>query len=181
MIRNLTHDHVDQRLDCQIVSSHTVGMKRQDLELIQQRKKQVAERLAKLDRERAELVQEMSDLAVTERTLARLLHVDLPEQEKNTPSKFAIRKKPDGIPTVYEMTVALLLEARKTGQSWVEPQEIVRGIREKWWPDVESNDVNPTLWRLYRNQKLSKKDNRYGLMPGQPRQPDQPKIMEHIP
>lgn len=138
-------------------------MKRQDLDIIQKRKKAVAERLDAIDVERAALAQEMADLAVTERTMARLLDVDLPEPTANRHPKVAVRKKPDGIPTVYIMAATILREASEDGQAWMEPQEIVRAIRERWWPDADSNDINPTLWRLYKNLKLSKKGNKYGL------------------
>jgi hypothetical protein len=145
-------------------------MKRHELEIVQRRKKTVLERLDSLDAEKAVLTQELGDLAVTEKTLARLLDVDLPEPSVNRHPKVAFRKKPDGIPTVYIMAATLLREASKDGQAWMEPQEIVRGIRERWWPDAESNDINPTLWRLYKSHKFSKKDGRYGLPLGRPAQ-----------
>lgn len=73
----------------------------------------------------------------------------------------ARRKKPDNIPTIYDMAVMII---RDRGNEFVEGQEIVAGIKARWWPDVTSNDVTPTLWRLAnKDQRLRKDGTKYGL------------------
>ena len=55
---------------------------------------------------------------------------------------------------------------RESGQHWMDASDIIKGIREKWWPTVEPGDVSPTLWRLDKTQKLQKDGTRYALLPG---------------
>lgn len=139
-------------------------MKKVELRDVQREKAAAIERLGKLDRERSALDQQINDLAITERTLARMLSVDLPEPAPMRSPELATRKKPVGIPTIYVMTVTLL---RDRGDHWMESQEIVQAIRERWWPTAESSDITPTLWRLYKTSgKLAKNGTKYGLPPG---------------
>lgn len=139
-------------------------MKKVDIKDIQRDKKAALDRLAAIDRERSELEQIINELAVAERVVARLTSVDLPEsQPSEVASGSATRKKPQGIPTVYVMALTLF---RETGEHWIEAQDIVQSIRERWWPTAENNDISPTLWRLSRMGKLTKNGTKYGLPPG---------------
>jgi hypothetical protein len=129
-----------------------------ELQTVQDRKANVELELRELERRRLELQQEAGDLAITERTLARLLHVNLPMAPLETAPDVAVRKKPKNIPSVYVMTITLL---RESGSKGLEPQEIVAFVRQRWWPAASSNDINPTLWRLSKHGKLRKEDGRY--------------------
>jgi hypothetical protein len=131
----------------------------QDLENVQKLKSEAEKRLRDLDVERTELEQWLRDLAVTERTLAKLLEVDLPVSSvvPETPR----RKKPDNIPSVYDMAVTVL---RERAEEFVEGQEILAAIKLRWWPDATNNDITPTLWRLAtKDNRLRKEGTRYGL------------------
>lgn len=131
----------------------------QDLESIQKRKAEVERRLRELDVERTELEQWYRDLTVTERTLARLLEIDLP-MSSNAP-EYPRRKKPDNIPSVYDMAVTVL---RERADEFVEGQEILAAIKRRWWPEATNNDITPTLWRLAtKDNRLRKEGTKYGL------------------
>ena len=111
-----------------------------------------------LELRKVELEQWIRDLSVTERTLARILDVDLPDVE--TRQIAMRRKKPADIPSIHEMAVSII---RDRGEA-VEAQEIIAGIRKRWWPEATNNDVSPTLWRLAtKDNRLTKNGTRYGL------------------
>jgi hypothetical protein len=134
---------------------------RQELESVQRRIADAVGELKTLDMRRAELEQWLRDLAVTERTLARMLDVDLPTSTVSGPSENSRRKKPDSIPSVYDMAATVL---RNRSDEFVDGQEIVSAIKARWWPSVTANDILPTLWRLAtKDQRLRKEGRRYGL------------------
>lgn len=138
-----------------------VDMKNVDLQTIQRLKSEAADKLAHLDRERAAVEQWVSELTVTERTLARVLSVDLPEPQEDVPvAGQRSSGKPRGIPSIYIMAATLLRDA---SEPWMEGQEIVKAIRDRWWPTAETNDIAPTLWRLAKHGKLRKEATRYAL------------------
>jgi hypothetical protein len=132
------------------------------LKIIQQRRKALARERAEVERKIALIDQEESDLAISERTLARLLGVSLdPDLEDLS----QLRKRPKGgkprdIPSIHEMALVLYGD---TKQEWLETQEIVRLIKQKWWPSAKRNDIAPTLWRLHKDGKLRKDGTRYAL------------------
>jgi len=137
-----------------------------DIELIKKRRSELDKEKSKLQakideikKQEAELNQEAVDLAVTERTLARLHNKPLPEDPH--PIAKSHSGKPKGLPTVAEMANIILREAEHKGIMALETQEIVEKVREKWWPEVTSNDVAPNLWRLARENRLVKDETRY--------------------
>lgn len=146
-----------------------------EIERIRLRKEEVAAALARiaqqrdeLDRSKLLLEQEQSDLAITERTLARLNAIDLPAETPTAPGErpdTTTRRKPKGIPTIYIMTVTILRESNRV---WLEGSEILSAIRSRWWPSAEPVDVSPTLWRLAKEGKLLKQNTSYGLPQADP-------------
>ncbi len=81
------------------------------------------------------------------------------ESDADPPASKA-RGKPKDIPSIYEMAVVLF---QTTGKEWLETQEIVRLIKERWWPSAQRNDIAPTLWRLQKDGKLRKNGSKYAL------------------
>lgn len=137
-----------------------------ELERVQYQKARVAERIAELGRERAALEAEASDLAITERTLAKLNQIDLPRIFSAASTGYnqqVVRKKPQGIPTIYVMVLTLF---RERGEYLIEGSELVQAIKDRWWPTASNNDISPTLWRLHKTGKLVKKGSRYAVPVG---------------
>lgn len=157
---NVNHD---DSLTVQANADSSVDMTIQ-LQMIQRRKAEVVDELEQLNRRRLELEQEANDLAVTERTIARLLDVHLPDTTAVRGPDVAVRRKPRDIPSVYVMAATLL---RESGKHWMEASEIIDGIRSRWWPTAEPGDISPTLWRLAKTQKLQKTGTTYALLPGE--------------
>ncbi len=138
-------------------------MKKIELKDVQREKAAAIKLLGTLDRQREIVEQQINELTITERTLARLLSVELPELSGPLAPEAAKRKKPAGIPTIYMMALTLF---RERGVHFMEGHEIVRAIRERWWPTADNNDISPTLWRLSKTGKLVKNGTKYGLLAG---------------
>lgn len=134
---------------------------RQEFDTIQKQKADAEREMKAIDARRIELEQWLRDLAVTERTLARILDLDLPNTGAPSRSEHSRRKKPDNIPSVHDMTVKIL---RERGEEFVEGNEIFVAIKGRWWPDATKNDVLPTLWRLAtKDDRLRKEGSKYAL------------------
>jgi hypothetical protein len=71
--------------------------------------------------------------------------------------------KPEGIPTMPDMIIAALKDAKAKGQRGLEPKDMVAFIAAKWWPGVPINAVGPIAWRMYSKDKLTKRQSRYFL------------------
>jgi hypothetical protein len=44
-----------------------------------------------------------------------------------------------------------------------QPADVLQTIRERWLPDVEGNDVRPTLWRLVKDGRITKDSTGYHI------------------
>jgi hypothetical protein len=71
--------------------------------------------------------------------------------------------KPEGLPTMPEMILAALKDAKAKGQRGLEPKDMAAYIATKWWPGVPINAVGPIAWRMYSKDKLTKRQARYFL------------------
>jgi hypothetical protein len=67
--------------------------------------------------------------------------------------------KPDGIPTIAEMVLAIL-EAAEDG---MRPRDIAKVARRKWWPDLRPAAVGAAAWKLHGEGRLEKDGHRYRL------------------
>lgn len=138
-----------------------------DLDLIRQRRQQIdaerknlAAQIDSLRRKETMLDQELHELTVTERTIARLHNIELPELI--APPEKATGGKPAGIPTVLEMANAVIAsEAEGRDQLFMEGNDITEAIRRRWWPTVKPSDVTPTLWRAAKEGRIYKNGTRY--------------------
>ena len=157
--------HVEM-LDMESSDNYVADMKSaKELQVIGKRKKELAKLRTDLERQMYNLKQEESELAIAERTLARLLGIELePEIEDDIETLHARlngrRAKPRKTPSIHEMAASLFKE---TGQEWLETMDIVRLIKTRWWPSAERNDIAPTLWRLHKDGKLRKDGPKYAL------------------
>jgi hypothetical protein len=152
------------------------------LKLVRDRRQAVEAEIEHLIARIAALKAELPDLQVTERTLARLAGVESPpslssmftdppegepEAKVITPAKLAAALngggKPSGLPTMPDMILTLLMEARRRGADGLEPRDLTRGIARRWWPGVKSEEVSPIVWRMYKRGQLRKEGSLYVL------------------
>lgn len=125
---------------------------------------QIADFTSKIDGLRAE----DADLARAEAVMERFIDDDVfypasIQVDPPSPPKTEGRGKPPGTPTTPVMITWLLKKAIAEGKSGLEPREIQMEIAKRWWPAVKSEDVGPTMWRMWKEGRLSKDGALYAL------------------
>jgi len=74
-----------------------------------------------------------------------------------------LARKPDDIPTMPEMIVKALENAKTEGREGLRPSEIKDYIAKKWWPTVKGSAVGPIAWRMFDRNELQKDGEVYSL------------------
>jgi hypothetical protein len=69
------------------------------------------------------------------------------------------KRKPDGLPTVVEMVLAIL----KSEEVGMRPCDIARIAQRKWWPDLQPAAVNAAVRKLAGSGRLEKDGHLYKL------------------
>ncbi|MDO8324900.1 MAG: hypothetical protein Q7T23_18405 [Phenylobacterium sp.] len=86
-----------------------------------------------------------------------------PEESAAVETVETEKRKPDDIPSVPEMILAVLLKPHLLGDPGMEPKDILARIREKWWPEAPSTSVGPIAWRMAKDGRLVKSGGAYSL------------------
>jgi hypothetical protein len=144
------------------------------IRMIRDRRREVDEEMAQLRTRLAALEKDSQDLETAERVLISLGATDADDaddEQQQSPPKTGARikgtngaaAKPTDIPTMPEMIISALRDARANGKRGLEPREMVEYIAAKWWPTVPSNAVGPIAWRMYGRHELTKRESRYFL------------------
>jgi hypothetical protein len=137
------------------------------LQLVQHKRRKLALKIAEHREALAALEAQERDLEVAERVLVSLDEdtdtEPIADPNEAAPAATESTGKPDGIPTMPEMIYEALKDAKARGQRGLEPKDITAFIAAKWWPDVKINNVGPIAWRLYKSDKLAKRQSRYRL------------------
>jgi len=130
---------------------------------IQNRKKGIAEEIARLKEEDNEL-----DVAL--RVLARLgghssdsahkPEISAEESTKTSGDSVVATRlgppRPSGTPSLYEMTVDVLREAIAAGKPGLRGKEIVAEIGRKYWPGLQPEQVLPPIYSFVGKKRLRK-------------------------
>jgi hypothetical protein len=69
------------------------------------------------------------------------------------------KRKPDGLPTVMEMVLAVL----EAAEGSMRPRDIAQIAQRKWWPDLPSAAVNAAISKLANSGRLEKDGHHYRL------------------
>ena len=136
------------------------------LKVVQYKRRAISQKIAQQREILDALEAQEHDLAVAERVLAAL---DAEEAEAEEVPEQAVAVvaepagKPEGIPTMPEMIVEALKDAKAKGQRGLEPKQMADFIAAKYWPTVTINAVGPIAWRMYSKERLAKRQSRYFL------------------
>ena len=142
------------------------------LKVVQIRRRVISQKIAQQREVLAALEAQERDLEVAERVLMSLdIEDGLEEGLEPTPAPANTNNttttepagKPEGIPTMPEMIIEALKDAKARGLKGLEPKDITAFIAAKWWPDVRINNVGPIAWRLYKSERLNKRNANYRL------------------
>jgi len=123
---------------------------------LKHRRQQIAEEIAKLQAEDAEL-------ELAEVVMGRFVDEDTvysPTVTVASPPSDS-KGKPVGTPTTPNMILALLREAVAHGRAGLEPKEMQITISKRWWPGAKSEDIGPTAWRMWKEGRLTKAGSVY--------------------
>ena len=126
-----------------------------EIHAINTRKQEIAEAIAVLQTEDVEL-----DIAL--KVLARFGGLFPPAQQAapangSGPSKPKLGPpRPEGTPSLYDMTVNVLRDAIATGKQGLKGREIVAEIGKKYWPGVQPEQVLPPIYSFVGKKRLKK-------------------------
>jgi hypothetical protein len=138
------------------------------LKMVQYKRRVVSQKIAQQREILAALERQERDLETAERVLVELEAGTEPElalepEPEIAPALPEPPGKPEGIPTMPDMIFEALKDARARGLKGLEPKGITAFIAAKWWPDVRINNVGPIAWRMYKNERLAKRQSKYRL------------------
>jgi hypothetical protein len=143
-----------------------------DIEIVRRRHADVVQRRQEIQREDAELALEQQNLEITERTLVQLAsheqatHLGAlvgPIVQATQPEPEKAPRKPKDAPKIIDMACRVLSDAVERGDDWLSAPEITAAIRQRWWPNVETRFITPSLWKAANRNILWKKGPRYAL------------------
>jgi hypothetical protein len=118
-----------------------------NLEKIAAREKEIATAIKDLEREAA-------DLAAARRVLERFAGNGIGRDLEKPPDKVP---RPDGAPSTFEMVREVLRDAYIKGETdGIDSKELVKRIREKYWPGLTTGQVLPTIYGFLKNDRLKK-------------------------
>lgn len=155
------------------------AMSSHDLQMIQARRKLLADTIAQHEAAIAEAAAELAELDVAARVLARLADKspeanafavraagDADGRRRSAGTEAESGGKPPGLPTVPDMITAALTAAHEQGSPGLTPSGMVSFVQGRWWKGATITDVGPTAWRMWKNGRLTKKDSIYSLPKG---------------
>jgi hypothetical protein len=112
------------------------------------RQQKIAEQVTALQRENAEIAEAL-----------KILKRYSNEPALKNAGK-ATTKRPEGIPTTFEMAKAVLQEA---GSSGLKGGEMVRAIEKRFWPGVQRMQILPAIYGFAKKEdgRLKKENGRF--------------------
>jgi hypothetical protein len=114
-------------------------------------------RHAEIAREIEALRAEQDELDTVLRVARRFGPVDsLPDETSEAGGAKLGPKRPEGVPSLFEMTVSVIKEAMAAGKPGLRGGEIVDAIGSKFWPGVQRPQVLPPVYQFAKKGRLKK-------------------------
>ncbi|PWT84878.1 MAG: hypothetical protein C5B56_14895 [Proteobacteria bacterium] len=121
-----------------------------DLKRIQERRRKIAEEVARLQAEDQEL-----EIAL--RVFGRYAS-SMKDGANGHPRKLG-PSRPEGIPTLFKMTETVIQAAIAAGKPGLTGREIVAEIGERYWPGVKPSQILPLIYGFSKRGRLRKNNN----------------------
>jgi hypothetical protein len=135
-------------------------------ELITSRENELRAKQTRLQEQMLGIERELAELEVAKAVLARLSGkkqvspvVAAPPAKKSTR---AGQKKPGGLPTIKEMVLAALMDARQRNAPGLAPKDI-RNFASSRYNFEMGSSANTVPSRMWRDEKIIRKDTETGL------------------
>ena len=113
------------------------------------------DRRRKIAAEIARLQGEDKDIETALRVIERYSPSDKPSDGQKRSPKLG-PPRPDGTPSLYDMTKAVIGEAMRHGKAGLTGQEIVAEIGKKYWPGVKPQQILPPIYGFSKRGRLRK-------------------------
>jgi hypothetical protein len=140
--------------------------------LIADRRRKIEAEMADLTEHMAALKSELVELDTAGRVLARLSGTSWPPAPQRVDGDDTEDSgKPNDLPTVPDMILAVLGTAKGSGLRGMEPKTITAQIAEGWWPDVKGPHISSVVWRMWKAGRLAK-DGAIYMLPDMNEPPD---------
>jgi hypothetical protein len=114
-----------------------------DIEAMLERQREIAAEMERLANEKEEL-----DVAV--RVLQRYVISETSTEPKLGPPR------PEGTPTLFEMTKFVVRNAQLSGKDGLNAKEIVEEIRRAYWPGVKPVQILPQIYQFAKKGRMRK-------------------------
>lgn len=106
---------------------------------------------------------EAGDAEEVETQRSKAISTEKPIKPQRSRVRLRLDRKPAGIPPMPEMITIAIKVAADQGIKGLEPSQMTKYIRHKWWPNVKGEFVGPIAWRMARNGQLKKEGSVYKL------------------
>jgi len=106
-------------------------------------------RLADIAEKKALLEEEEEELQVALRVIKRFSSANGATPKLGPP-------RPEGSPTLFEMTETVLTQAEMDGRPGLKGREIVAHIGKQFWPGVKPAQILPTVYQFAKKGRLRK-------------------------
>ena len=138
------------------------------LTLIRARKQEIVAEITRLSAQLDALRAELPDLEAAERVLSRFsggagTPYSTTQQPAPTPEPEAGTSKPPNTPTISDMILEALRDAKSKGLAGLQPHGLTRYIAQKWWPNVPGVAISPIAWRMAKRGDLRRDGHLYML------------------
>jgi hypothetical protein len=116
----------------------------------------IIDRRTEIEAEIARLKEEAAELDIALRVLRRFGGVTL--DDIGQPTKLG-PPRPEGAPSLFEMTDTVIRDAIKAGKPGLRNREIVAEIGKKYWPGVQPQQVLPAIYGFVKKGRINKGEN----------------------
>lgn len=128
-----------------------------DVDQIRARQKHITDEIAKLQKEADEIG---VALRVIERYGGKAPDDGAETEEKDLPPR------PPGIPSTYEMVVAILGKAETAGKrEGLTSRELMDGIRAEYWPGVQNKQILPSIFGFGKKKRIIRRGDKWKKKP----------------
>lgn len=150
------------------MESAYAGVMTPDLQsLLAARREKIKQGLATLEQQAGLLHAELREIETAERVILRITKpenpFDLLEEEMAKLLRPAPSSQVVTTPTMPEMILAALEEARSAGMLALEPKDIAARIAARLDPNVKGEAVSSIAWRMWKRNQLIKDGTLYSL------------------
>lgn len=141
-----------------------------DIGAMEARRNEIDEHLAALKKEAADLDIALRVARQFAKTLTMSTQAEIDGELRLGPAR------PDGIPTIFQMSYEVIRDAEQRGQGGLTASEVVEAIGDRYWPGVKGPQIQPSIYGFVKAGRLAKNGDKFQTIQG-----NKPPTEEEIP